>query len=85
VRGLLWSLFQRRHDHLLDLINRDRWRASGPVLINEPVQALFHEPGTPLGHRGRMHPQIRGDLFVGHTVGTDQHDLAALRQRLRGL
>jgi hypothetical protein len=35
------GLFQRRHDHLLDLIQRDRRRSPGPVLINKLIEALF--------------------------------------------
>lgn len=65
VRRVGRCLFQRRDDHLFDLVHQNRGRAARPRLVDQPVQALIHEPSTPLVHRVRRDLQINGDLLVG--------------------
>ena len=44
---------------VLDLIGGDRRRTPRTRLVDQPVQALLHEPGPPLAHRRRRHPTSR--------------------------
>ena len=55
-------LLQRRHDHVLDLVQSDRRRPARPILIDQPLQTLGQEPPPPLADRRRMHAQRCRDL-----------------------
>ncbi len=83
VRGVTRSLLQRRHDHLFDLVHRDRRRPARPVLIHQGVQTPGHETGTPFTRHRPMHPQPGRDLHIGQTLRAREHDPASQGQRLR--
>ena len=85
VRRVRRGLLQRRHHHVLDLVEQDRRRPARARLVDQTLEPVRHEPGTPAGHRPWRHPQLGGDLLVRQPVGAAQHDLRPQRQRLRGL
>ncbi len=84
MRGVLRRLFQRRRDHLLHLVQQDRWRATRPRLIHQTLQTFVHEPSPPLVHRVRCDTQIGRDPLIRHPrLRARQHDPRPQRQRLR--
>ena len=75
---------QRLDDHLLDLLVGDRPRLPRPRLIDQPIQAMLGETRERhLRDHRPLHPEPLGDLGVLQTLGRQQHDPRALRQRLR--
>ena len=68
---------QRRHQHVLDLVQRDRGRPAGPVLVDQPVQTRLHEPATPLADRGLRDPHRRRDVLVRRTSSAHANTILA--------
>jgi len=83
VRGVLGRALQRLDDHLLDLLVGDRARPSGTRLVDEAVEAVLHKARTPLTGHIAMDSELAGDLRVVASVGRQQHDPRAQRERLR--
>ena len=63
------------HD-LVDLLLRDRGLAATPGPdLPQLRQALLGEPGPPRPNRRRLHPDLRGDPHIRHTIGRQQQRL----------
>jgi hypothetical protein len=71
---------QRRDDHFLDLIDTDRRGPARARFVEQTVQAVLQEPGTPLAHRHPVTPELLGDRGVRPTLGTRQDNLRPQRQ-----
>jgi hypothetical protein len=80
-----WYGLQRRDDHVLDLVERDRGRPAGAGLVLQSVQAVLGESGAPALHGRDVHGELGGDLLVGPAIGGPQHDLRSQGQVLGGL
>ena len=71
------------HD-LIDLLLRDRGFAAAPGPdLAQLRQALLGEPGPPRPNRYRLHPYLRGDPRVRHTIGRQQQRLGPLNLPMR--
>ena len=66
-----------RHPHdLFNVVRRDPRRAATSfALLTERGQPFTGEPVSPGAHSGRGDPYGRGDVGVGHTVGSHQQHL----------
>src|SRR4051794_22521970 len=64
VGGVLRQFLQGRHHHVLDLVEQDRRRPTGALLVQQTVPPGGDEPGTPPVHRGHADPEPRCDLLV---------------------
>ncbi len=71
---ILRCRLQRRHDDLLDPLGRDRRRSPRARLVDQTVQTIRQEPGTPLADRHCGAAQPSRDRFVVDPVRTCQHD-----------
>ena len=85
VSGVSGLLFQGLHDHGLDFVVGDGARRSGPRFVEQTLEALLHEPPTPLTHGGIVDPQIGGHRLVRGTRRTGQDDPGPQSQRLSAL
>ncbi len=83
MRGILGGPLQCGHHHRLDLLVGHRARPSRARLVDQPIQPAFHKQPRPHAHRLRPNPDFAGDLLVGFSCRTTQHNPTPLRQRLR--
>jgi hypothetical protein len=79
MRGVLGGPLQRGHHHRLDLLIGHRTRSSRTRLIGQTLQPALHKPPTPHSHRLRPDTDVSGDLLVGFSRRTTQHDPTPLR------
>ena len=84
MRGAIGRpVLQGLYDHRLHLVIGDGPLGSRPRLVEQPFQAVRHEPGPPLAHRHRMHLQLGCHRLVGRTISrTGQDDPSPQGQRL---
>lgn len=77
VRRPARRLFQRAHDHLLNLLITDPARRARTRLVIQPIQSMANKPSPPFTDRGLRHPQS----FRHHrvVVSVCQHDPRAAR------
>ena len=69
----------------LDLLVVDRARSTRTRLVGQPVESTLQQTVAATCTPSAATPQLGGDLLVGFTCRTTQHDPTPLRQRLRGL
>jgi hypothetical protein len=83
VRVLARGGFQRRDDHVLDLVEQDGRRPTGPRLVDQTVQPPLDETGSASGSpTARSH---RVPLLIRPAIRAPQHDPRAHSQELHGL
>ena len=74
MRRVLRCGFQRRDDHVLDLIGGDAGGPAGPGIIEQPVQPVLQKPAPPLGHGMRFNPAPCGHGYIRQALRTAQDD-----------
>jgi hypothetical protein len=77
--------FQRRDDHVFDLVEQDRGWPARPWLVTQAVEPVRDEPAPPPDHTRLVHTEVGGDLFVRRSLSASQHDLRPHRQILSRL
>jgi hypothetical protein len=77
-------LFERPHDHLLDLRVGDPARCAGPRLVMQPVQAIANEPAAPFTDRDLRHPQPPSHDPVVDPFGARQDTRSLLKNQTLG-
>lgn len=85
MHGSLGSALQGLGNHGSHARVVDRARRTAPRRIEQSVQSMFHEAGSPLRNGLRLHELAAGHHLVVSTFGTCQNNARAQRQRLRGI
>ena len=82
VGGVLGGGLQGQRNHPLNVGIVNHPGTTAARLVQQAVQPLFQESGTPFPHRVNVYPQLGGHPSVAPAIGTGQNDSGPQGQRL---